>query len=321
MKPYLGIDIGGTNIKIATVSASAEVVERGLIETRASEGAARAFARIHAAAQALGPDGIEAVGIGCAGLIDERRGVLTVSPNLKAWEGTALARLASKHFSVPILIQNDATVAAYGESVIRGTRGKNLVLLTLGTGVGGGIVVDGRVVRGVTGFGGELGHITVHPDGALCHCGRRGCLEAYAGSYGIVRTAMELRGGSKRPRAQKLSAFRVFEAAHAGESWARETVRIAGDYLGIAIGILLNTFNPSVVVIGGGVSKSLDALEPHIRRSVKRHAFSQMIAAARIERARLGNDAGMVGAAMLVRDAISTRHARRNQRGERDHDA
>jgi len=311
MKPYLGIDIGGTNIKIATVSATAEVVERGLIETRATEGAARAFKRIHAAAQALGQDGIEAVGIGCAGLIDERRGVLTASPNLKAWEGTRLAALAAKHFSVPILIQNDATVAAYGESVIRGTRGRNLVLITLGTGVGGGIVVDGRVVRGVTGFGGEIGHMTVQPGGAKCHCGRNGCLEAYVGSYGIVRTATELRRGSGARRGEDLTAFRVFEAAHSGEKWAREAVRLTGECLGIAIGILLNVFNPSVVVIGGGVSKSLDALEPHIRRSVARHAFRQMIAAARIERARLGNDAGMVGAAMLVRDAISPRHPRR----------
>jgi glucokinase len=308
MKPYLGIDIGGTNIKIATVSATAEVVERGLIETRAEEGAARAFARIHAAARALGPDGIEGVGIGCAGLVNERRGVLAASPNLKAWEGVALARLASKHFSVPILIQNDATVAAYGESVVRGTRGKNLVLLTLGTGVGGGIVVDGQVVRGVTGFGAELGHITVQPDGAPCHCGLKGCLEAYAGSYGIVRTAIELRGKKRGPA---LTAFDVFEAARSGEDWARQAVRTTGEYLGQGIGILLNTLNPSVVVIGGGISHSLNALLPHIRRSVREHAFREMIAEARIEPARLGNDAGMVGAAMLVRDTISARHTRR----------
>jgi glucokinase len=317
MKPYLGIDIGGTNIKIATVSATAEVVDRGLIETRAPEGAARAFARIHAAAQALGRDGIEAVGIGCAGLFDERRGVLTTSPNLKAWEGAALARLAAKHFSVPILIQNDATVAGYGESVVRGTRGRNLVLITLGTGVGGGIVMDGQIVRGVTGFGGEIGHITVDPNGPLCHCGRHGCLEAYAGSYGIVRTATDLRRKSGVRRGEELTAFRVFEAARSGEKWGRDAVRTTGEYLGIAIAILLNTLNPSVIVIGGGVSASFKALEPHIRRSVRRYAFPEMIAAARIERARLGNDAGMVGAAMLVRDTIASRHPRRNQQGER----
>lgn len=311
VKPYLGIDIGGTNIKLATVSVTAAVVERGLIETEASEGAARAFARIHAAARQLGPEGIEAVGVGCAGLFDERRGVLVESPNLKAWEGAKLARIASKHFSVPILIQNDATVAAYGESVVRGPRGRNLVLITLGTGVGGGIVADGEIVRGVTGFGGEVGHIVVDPKGPRCHCGRHGCLEAYAGSYGIVRTATELRGASRATRGEKLTAFRVFQAAQRGEKWALETVRSVGEHLGIAIAILLNTLNPSVVVIGGGVSASFNALAPHMRRSVARYAFRETIRAARIERARLGNDAGVVGSAMLVRDAITKRHARR----------
>jgi glucokinase len=313
MKPFLGIDIGGTNIKLATVSPTAKVVERGLVETRAPEGAARAFVRMHSAARTLGRDGIAGVGIGCAGLFDERRGVLTASPNLKAWQGTKLAALASKHFSVPILIQNDATCAAYGESVVRGPRGQNLVLITLGTGVGGGIVMDGRIVRGVSGFGGEIGHIVVDVDGPRCHCGRHGCLEAYAGAYGIVRMATEFRRalrGRRADRDEKLNAFRVFESARAGESWAREALRIAGEHLGIAVAILLNTLNPAVVVIGGGVSGGFAALEPHIRRAAGRHAFRETMSAARIERARLGNDAGMVGAAMLVRDAKPARRAR-----------
>ncbi len=314
MKPFLGIDIGGTNIKLATVSPGAKVVERGLVETRAPEGAARAFARIHAAARALAPDGIAGVGIGCAGLFDERRGVLTASPNLKAWQGTRLAALASRHFSVPILIQNDATCAAYGESVVRGPRGQNLVLITLGTGVGGGIVMDGRIVSGVSGFGGEIGHITLDGNGPRCHCGRRGCLEAYAGAYGIVRMANEFRRVSRKRTAgrdEKLTAFRVFERARAGDLWAREAIRSAGDHLGVAVAILLNTLNPAVVVIGGGVAGGFAALEPHIRRAVARHAFRETAGAARIERARLGNDAGMVGAAMLARDAKPTRRARR----------
>ena len=307
MKQYLGIDIGGTNIKLATVSGTGAVIERGLIETRSAEGAARAFERIHAAGRQLGRSGVAAVGIGCAGLIDEARGRLTASPNLKAWEGAALARLASTHFSVPVLIQNDATCAAYGESVTRGTHGKHLVFITLGTGVGGGIVVDGHVVRGVGGFGGEIGHMMVDPDGPRCRCGSYGCLEAFAGAYGIVRTARKLRRGSRTA----LTAWRVFEAARGGHGWARETVRITGEHLGYAVAILLNTLNPSAVVIGGGVAGGFDALEPHMRRAVARHAFRETIAAARIEPSRLGNDAGVVGAAMLARDAGGARRARR----------
>jgi len=312
MKPYLGIDIGGTNIKIATVSATGAVIDRGLIETSAREGAARAFKRIHAAARLLGRDGIEGVGIACAGLIDDRRGVLVESPNLKAWRGAPLARLASRYFSVPAVIQNDATCAGYGESVARGARGRNLVFLTLGTGVGGGIVVDGHIVRGASGFGGEVGHMVVDSNGPLCRCGNRGCLEAFVGSYGIVRTAGTLRatrGGGRGGK--KLTSYDVFEAARAGERWARETIRVTGEHLGLGVAILLNVFNPSVVVFGGGVSAGLKALMPHMRRSIERHAFRPIIRAARMERSRLGNDAGVVGAAMLARDAVVARHARR----------
>jgi glucokinase len=310
MKQYLGIDIGGTNVKIGVISGAGDVIARGLIETLPEQGAARAFRRIHAAARVLAPDGIEAVGIGCAGLFDERRGRLAASPNLKAWEGAPLARIASAHFSVPILIQNDANCAAYGESTARGARGRNLVLITLGTGVGGGIVMDGRIVRGVNGFAGEIGHLTVDPEGPLCHCGSRGCLEAFAGSYAIKQTARRLmrrRSGA----ASRLPVWRIFQAARAREPWARETVRITGEHLGVAVATLLNTLNPSHVVIGGGVSHGFALLEPHVRRAVARHAFRETILAARIERARLGNDAGMVGAAMLVRDAIGRRHPRR----------
>jgi glucokinase len=149
----------------------------------------------------------------------------------------------------------------------------------------------------------------VDPDGPRCHCGARGCLEAFAGAYAIVRAARaRLRNPS---RARGLTAFAVFEAAREGEAWARGAVQQAGDRLGVAVAILLNTLNPSVVVIGGGVAGGFDLLEAPMRRAITRHAFRETIRVARIERARLGNDAGVVGAAMLVRDAISPRHPRR----------
>jgi len=311
MSQYIGIDIGGTNIKIATVAADGRVLARGLIETRPGEGAASAFRHIHAAARHLASSrGVDAVGIGCAGLIDATRGVLRSSPNLRAWQGAPLAQLARRHFSVPVMVQNDATSAAFGESFARGTRGRNLVFITLGTGVGGGIVVDGRVARGASGFGGEVGHMVVDPDGPRCRCGRRGCLEAYAGAYGIVRTARSLLARTTRAtplRRSGLSAWKVFEAARHGDPVAGEVARITGERLGLAIAVLLNTLNPSAVVIGGGVSGGFDALEPHVRRAIRRHAFPETVAAARIERSRLGNDAAVVGAAMLARAAAGPR--------------
>ena len=316
MNQYIGIDIGGTNIKLATVAADGRVLARGLIETRPGDGAAIAFRHMHAAARHLASShGVSGVGIGCAGLIDATRGVLRSSPNLKAWQGAPLAQLAHRHFSVPVVVENDATSAAFGESIARGRRGRDLVFIALGTGVGGGIVADGRVIRGVTGFGGEIGHMVVDPDGPTCHCGRHGCLEAYAGAYGIVRTARTLLAGKTRrtPMAAdgKLSAWRVLEAARRGDPVAREVARITGEHLGLAIAILLNTLNPSAVVIGGGVSGGFDTLEPHMRRAIRRHAFAETAAVARIERSRLGNDAAMVGAAMLARDAASGRRTTR----------
>lgn len=320
MTSWIGVDIGGTNIKIAAVSAAGRVLARGVVETGSGDGPALAFRRIHDAARHLaGGGGIHGVGIGCAGLIDSTRGVLRVSPNLPAWRGAPLARLAKAHFSVPVVVENDATSAAFGESFVRGARGHDLVFITLGTGVGGGIVAGGNVVRGAAGYGGEIGHMTVDPNGPRCRCGSRGCLEAYAGAYGIVRSAREAARGARgkvrlkrHPRARTLTARDVLDAARRGDPVGREAARVAGEHLGIAIASLLNLLNPSVVVIGGGVGGSFDVLAPYVRRSVTRFAFADTAKAARIERSRLGNDAAVVGVAMLAR-RHGTRPARKTR--------
>ncbi len=303
MSTFLGVDIGGTNIKIAAVSAGGRVRARGLIETTASEGPAAAFRRIHAAARTLAATtGVSAVGIGCAGLVDADRGVLRTSPNLPAWNGAHIGRHAKRYFAVPVVLENDATAAAFGESFVRGPRGRNLVAITLGTGVGGGIVVDGSVVRGVSGFGGEIGHMTVDPDGPRCRCGSRGCLEAYAGSYGIVAAARRAAKARRRRHMPPADARAVIEGARRGDAVCRDAVRDAGEHLGIAIASLLDVLNPSVVVVGGGIAAAFDILGPHVRRAVARHAFAQTAADATIEPSCLGNDAAVVGAAMLARD-------------------
>ncbi len=302
MRTYLGVDIGGTNIKVAAVSASGRVLARGVIETRAGDGPAAAFRRIHDAARTLaGATGVEGVGIGCAGLVDARTGVLRASPNLARWKGASLARLARRHFAAPVMVANDATCAAFGESFVRGARGRDLVAITMGTGVGGGIVAGGRVVQGVSGFGGEIGHMTVNPGGPRCRCGSRGCLEAYAGSYGIVAAARRVirrRSRAARP-VYPATARAVLDAARGGNAACREAVREAGEHLGIAVASVLDVLNPSVVVLAGGIAGAFDLFEPHVRRAVRAHAFKENVAAAVIEPSRLGNDAAVVGAAML----------------------
>lgn len=312
MSTVLGVDIGGTNIKIAAVSAGGRVLARGVIDTLPERGAGHAFGRIHDAARTLaGGTGVSAVGIGCAGLIDAKRGVLRTSPNLPGWTQAPLARLAARHFSVPVTVENDANCAAFGESFVRGTGGRNLVAITLGTGVGGGIIVDGAIVRGVSGFGGEIGHMTVDPNGPRCRCGARGCLEAYAGSYGIVAAARRARRGK---RATPATARAVFDAARAGDPACRAAVREAGAHLGIAVASILDVLNPSVVVVAGGIAGAFDLLEPHVRRAVAVHAFRQTAADAAIERSRLGNDAALVGAAMLARANAPRTRSRKSLR-------
>ncbi len=311
MKAWIGVDIGGTNIKIAAVDATGSVLSRGVVETRSNERPEGAFRLIHDAARHLaGRHSVQGAGIGCAGLIDSTHGVLRESPNLPAWRGAPLMRIARSHFRLPIALENDATSAAFGESFVRGERGRDLVFITLGTGVGGGIVADGRVVRGVTGYGGEIGHMTVEPDGPRCRCGSRGCLEAYAGTYGIVRSAREAarsRRSRRSPLSRRLARSRsvgareILDAARRGDPVGREAARSAGEHLGIALASVLNLLNPSALVIGGGVAGGFDVLEPHVRRMIARYAFADPARVARLEHSRLGNDAAVVGAAMLAR--------------------
>jgi glucokinase len=240
-------------------------------------------------------------------LVDQARGILRESPNLPKWRRAPLARIARAHFRLPVVLENDATSAAFGESFARGERGRDLVFITLGTGVGGGIVAGGQLVRGVSGYGGEIGHMTVDPNGPRCRCGGRGCLEAYAGAYGIVRAAREAaaaRGAStaRRWRDRSLSARDVIESARRRDPVGQAAARVVGEHLGLAIASLLNVLNPSMVVIGGGVSAGFDVLKPHVRRTIARYAFADTARAARIESSRLGNDAALVGSAMLARN-------------------
>lgn len=308
---YVGIDIGGTNIKIATISARGRVLARGIVATSPRLGPETAFERIGSALETLtrGRE-VTAVGVGCAGLIDSVRGVVRSSPNLPGWENAPLGRIAKRILGVYTVVDNDATTAAWGEYRCGANRGcRSLIFITLGTGVGGGIILDGRIVRGAGNFGGEVGHMTVDPNGPRCRCGNRGCLEAFAGSYGLRRATKALLAGKRsRYLGPWLAAGRRFtplllaEAAGRGDSVARAVFRIAGEALGTAIASLVNVFNPNAVVIGGGVSASFDLFSPHVLRTVRRRAFAEPAAMVRIERSSLGNDATVVGAAMFARD-------------------
>jgi glucokinase len=285
-----------------------------LIDTRPEDGPAATFRRAAAAlASLLRGRELEAAGVGCAGLIDPRKGVLLAAPNLKSWENAPVKRIARRALGVYTTIDNDATSAAYGEYRCGANRGcEHLVFLTLGTGVGGGIVSDGRLIRGAASFGGELGHITVDRNGPVCRCGNRGCLEAFAGTYALQRRARELMRERRsryltrwvQAERRRLTPRLIMEAARRGDSVGKRVAREMGESLGVAIASLVNVFNPEVVVVGGGVSGSFDLISPHIERVVKRRAFAAAAAMTRIEPSALGNDATAVGAAMFARDSL-----------------
>lgn len=319
MKVYLGIDVGGTLVKIAAVGASGKVHARGVLETDPGEGPRKTFARISKAVETLSgfrrDARVVAAGVGCAGLIDPVEGRLHTSPNLVAWENSPLGRISRRALGVYTVVDNDANAAAYGEFRAGACRGvQNLVFITLGTGVGGGVIAGGKVLRGAANYAAEIGHTAVTVDGPRCHCGNRGCLEAYVGAYGLVRSARaKMRGrktgalASPAGRRGPLSPMLIFEAARRRDPVARKVVKSAGEFLGVAIASLINVFNPEAVVVGGGVSKSFDLLSPHVQRTVRRRAFAESVRMVKIARSELGNDATAVGAAMMARDAARRR--------------
>ncbi len=320
MKVYLGIDIGGTNVKIAVVGGTGRIYARGLVDTLPDEKPQKTFQRIRLACDSLvklGKDTeIVAAGVGCAGLFDPATGYLHTSANLPGWENSPLTRIASRALGVYTVIDNDVNCAAYGEYRLGADRRvRNLVFVALGTGVGGGAIVDGKVLRGSANYAAELGHMTVNFDGPKCRCGNRGCLEAYVGSYGIVRSARDrLREGKGRilrqwvtEKKKRLSPHLVFEAARRRDGAATAVVRQTGDVLGIGLASMINIFNPEKVVVGGGIASSFDLLEPHVEKAISRCAFAEPARLAEVTRTVLGNDASVAGAALMARDAVGGR--------------
>jgi len=314
LKVYLGIDIGGTNVKIAVVSPRGMVRARGVLDTNPSDGPRRTFRRIHDVAGSLlgARDDVRGVGVGCAGLIDCDRGWLSSSPYRPVWENTSLRGIARRAFGVYTAVDNDANCAAYGEFRCGSSRGvRDLVFITLGTGVGGGVVCEGRLLRGAGNYAGELGHMGIKENGPRCHCGSRGCLEAYVGTSGLLRTARRWMRVKKSPmlakwlaEGQRLTPRLIFEAARRKDPAARAAVSEAGEHLGVGIASLVNIFNPEAVVIGGGIAASLDLLQPRIEETIRQRAFPEAVRMVRILGSKLGNDATAVGAAMLAKDAL-----------------
>jgi glucokinase len=311
-KPVVAVDIGGTKIMTALFGADGNMQAKDVRPTLVAEGVDAVVERLYAAIRdILKKNGvtlsqIQAISVACAGGIDTAKGiVVTPSPNLPDWSGLRLAEIIREKTGVITCILNDASAAALGEQRCGAGKGvRDLVLFTLGTGIGGGIIIDNKLYLGADGGAGELGHMTVEAGGLKCGCGNTGCLEMYASGRAVAAdAAARLRKGEKSSLAEnagKLTAEVVGRAAQQGDKLARDVIARAAFYLGVGMVNIANIFNPEMIVIGGGLAGLGEMLIAPGRKMVAERAFSISSRNVKIVKAKLGNEAGVYGAAALA---------------------
>ena len=294
----IGLDLGGTNLRAAAFSTDGQLLQQVTRPTDVASGregmlnnmveAIDSLRRAYAGEELLG------VGIGVPGFIRLREGVILNSNNLKPLEDFPLRETISDRLGTPVLLENDANAAALGEKWQGAGRNVNdLVLFTLGTGVGGGIIHHGRVILGVDGMAGELGHITVYPDGNPCDCGNRGCLEKHASAMAVISLAKLIRLGDD------LTPIQIAQSARDGDARAIQIWEHMGRALGIALATVINIFNYPLYLLSGGLLPAWDLFSPTMMAEAKLRSFTYRNAHTRIEQATLGHQAGLYGAAYL----------------------
>ena len=314
-KPVLAVDLGGTKIITAVVLPDGKIVSRNYCLTMADKGAEMVIDRVLSAAKgAISKAELETsefvgLGIAAAGVLDLRKGLITTSPNLPDWYDVPLRDMLADKLGIITYLINDASAAALGEHRFGAGIGvDNMIYLTVSTGIGGGIIVDGELYFGADGCAGELGHMTIEVAGPQCHCGNFGCLEALASGWAVARDAktrinqgeksaiIDLAGG----KLEDINAEKIATAARQGDRLACDIVSKAANHLGVGLSNLVNIFNPELIVIGGGLSKMGGLLLKPARKVIQERAFRLPADTVRIVRARCGSNAGIIGAATYV---------------------
>jgi glucokinase len=307
--PVIGVDLGGTSVKAALVSADLELLARDASPTDVSDGD-RLLDEIEQLVRRIAGDSpVAAVGFGLPSQIDQRRGVVADSINVPITNVPFVAEMTAR-LSLPVKVDNDANLACLAEARIGAGKGRdNVIMLTLGTGVGGGIVFDGRLYHGATGYGGELGHMVIDENGPPCqgHCPNHGCLESLASAAGVraaaAQIAVERPGGMLASAGAALTSVEtriVIDGALDGEQDCIDALAIVGRHLGVGIANYVNIFNPDVVVVGGGIMAAGEILLGVARDEAGRRALRPPWGEVDVVAAELGNDAGVLGAAALV---------------------
>lgn len=313
-KVAIGIDLGGTNIRAGLVDSEGGILSRIETSTSVQDGKDMVIERLIEVVKALKSDArnktleVSAIGLGAPGIISIEKGTIAISPNLPDWVDVPLRDVIEVKTGIPVILENDANAWAFGEKWVGEGKGlQDFIMITLGTGVGGGIINKGEILHGADGMAGEIGHMTVNPEGPRCGCGNHGCLEVYASAKGITdRTIDVIESGSKTKLREitegniyKINSEMVYQAAKEGDSLARDIIRAMGRYLGIGIANLINIFNPEAIIIGGGVRDAWDLFIEPLRREVRARAFRIPAERARIIKSTL-KDGGLLGAAGIA---------------------
>ncbi|CDQ39661.1 MULTISPECIES: ROK family glucokinase [Virgibacillus] len=313
----IGVDIGGTSAKLGLINDQGDIIEKWEIPTNTENGGIHIVDDVWEAinnkleAKEFTTKQVLGIGVGAPGFIEGDTGFVYEAVNI-GWKNYDFGNQLRKRSKLPVYVENDANVAVLGENWRgAGNQAANLVAITLGTGVGGGIIANGEIVNGEAGMGGEIGHMTIDPNGYPCNCGRNGCLETIVSATGIVRQAMKQIDMEKTSLLTNVLAEKgsitskdVFQLAADGDKTAMRIVTHTADVLGMTISNIGTMVNPSKVLIGGGVSKAGDLLLSEIRKAFNTYALVRVSQYCELKIAELGNDAGIIGAAFLVKQKL-----------------
>ena len=313
-KPVLAMDLGGTKIMAAIISS--KVIAKEYQLTLADEGPQSVISRVMSVIDRLlglrnlAPSQLDSISIAAAGAIDSEKGLVTSSPNLPGWRDIPLRDMVRGKYGVNTFLINDASAAVLGEHHSGAGKGvNNLIMLTVGTGIGGGIIINDRLYSGPSGSAGEIGHMTIDVNGPKCSCGNIGCLETLSSGTAVAKEAIRRLGQGERSslteivegKIEDITAEKVSLAARGGDPLALEVISKAATYLGVGLVNLVNIFNPEMIIIGGGLAKMGDLLLEPARRVVRERAFPLSARLVRIVPSQLGDDAAVLGAAIFAR--------------------
>jgi glucokinase len=314
-KCAIGVDLGGSKINVALISYHGKIKKHIKVPTNADQGKDVTISRIKCVIHeivnqsGLGIESIFGIGIGAPGPLDFQKGVIHFAPNLAGWKEVHLRQIIAKEFNLPVILENDANAAAWGEKYFGAAKGVNdLVCLTLGTGIGGGLIFNGKIYHGKNNVAGEIGHMIVNKNGPRCGCGNFGCLEAYSSATGIKNRIFRRINESNiddnnffyQKDLGKISLAKIFELARQGNPMVKDIVEDALEYLGIGITTLVNLLNPEMIVLVGGITNEGDKLLNPLKEIVFHRALKSNLKDLKIVIGQLGEYAGVVGSAALL---------------------